>query len=205
MTMNIQPVTLTGQVVRLEMLSEVHVPDLAAVGLDERIWRYMLYGNIDTEEKMRAFVQDMLARRARGTDLPFAVIYLASDRAIGCTRYLEIRPQHHGIEIGGTWYSPGYQGTAVNPECKYLLLRHAFETLGCVRVQIKTDVRNVHSQHAIERLGMVKEGVFRNHIITPDGTVRDSVYYSIIDAEWPTVKARLEKRLQEKLRAAGCK
>lgn len=205
MTMDIRPVTLTGQVVRLEMLSEAHVPDLAAVGLDERIWRYMLYGNIDTEEKMRAFVRDMLARRARGTDLPFAVIYLASGRAIGCTRYLEIRPQHHGIEIGGTWYSPGYQGTAVNTECKYLLLRHAFETLGCVRVQIKTDVRNVHSRHAIERLGMVKEGVFRNHIITPDGTVRDSVYYSIIDAEWPAVKARLEKRLAEKLRAAGQK
>jgi RimJ/RimL family protein N-acetyltransferase len=205
MTMDIQPVTLTGQVVRLEMLSEAHVPDLAVVGLDERIWRYMLYGNIDTEKKMRAFVQDMLARRARGTDLPFAVIYLASGHAIGCTRYLEIRPQHHGLEIGGTWYGPGYQGTAVNTECKYLLLRHAFETLGCVRVQIKTDVRNVHSQHAIERLGMVKEGVFRNHIITPDGTVRDSVYYSIIDAEWPTVKARLEKRLAEKLRAAGQK
>lgn len=203
MTMDTWPVTLTGQVVRLEMLSEAHVPDLAAVGLDECIWRYMLYGNIDTEEKMRAFVRDMLARRARETDLPFAVIYLVSGRAIGCTRYLEIRPQHHGIEIGGTWYGSGYQGTAVNTECKYLLLRHAFETLGCVRVQIKTDVRNVHSQHAIERLGMVKEGVFRNHVITPDGTVRDSVYYSIIDAEWPAVKARLEKRLAEKLRAAG--
>ena len=196
MNMDVQPVTLSGQVVRLEMLSETHVPDLAAVGLDESIWRYMLYGNIDTEEKMRAFVQGLGARRARGTDLPFAVIHLASGRAIGCTRYLRIRREHRGLEIGGTWYGVAYQRTAVNTECKYLLLRHAFETLGCIRVQLKTDVRNVRSQRAIERIGAVKEGVFRSHIITPDGTVRHSVYYSIIDAEWPAVKARLEKKLR---------
>jgi RimJ/RimL family protein N-acetyltransferase len=203
MKMDVQPVTLSGQVVRLEALSEAHVPDLAAVGLDESIWRHMLYGNVDTEERMRAFVQDMLARKARGSDFPFAVIYLASGRAIGCTRYLEIRPQHRGLEIGGTWYGVGYQGTAVNTECKYLLLRHAFETLGCVRVQLKTDARNVRSQYAIERIGAVKEGIFRNHIITPEGRIRDSVYYSIIDTEWPPVKARLEERLAEKLRATG--
>jgi len=193
---DIHPVTLSGQVVRLEMLSETHVPDLAAVGLDESIWRYMVYGNIDTEEKMRAFVQELLARKARGTDLPFAVIHLASGRAIGCTRYLEIRPEHRGLEIGGTWYGVAYQRTAVNTECKYLLLQHAFETLGCIRVQLKTDVRNVRSQRAIERIGAVKEGIFRNHVITPDGTVRHSVYYSIIETEWPAVKAGLEEKLR---------
>jgi RimJ/RimL family protein N-acetyltransferase len=193
--MNVQPVTLLGKVVRLEPLSEAHVPDLAAVGLDESIWRHMLYGNIDSQEKMRAFVQDLLARQARGTDLPFAVVHLASEHAIGCTRYLYIRPEHRGLEIGGTWYGVAYQRTAVNTECKYLLLRHAFETLGCIRVQLKTDTRNVRSQRAIEHIGAVKEGVFRNHMIKLDGTVRDSVYYSIIDTEWPAVKADLERKL----------
>jgi RimJ/RimL family protein N-acetyltransferase len=199
--MDVRPVTLAGQVVRLEPLSEAHVPDLAAVGLDENIWRHMLYGNIDAEEKMRAFVLDLLGRQARGTDLPFAVIYLASGRAIGCTRYLEIRPQHRGLEIGGTWYGAAYQRTAVNTECKYLLLRHAFEALGCIRVQFKTDVLNARSERAIARIGAVREGIFRNHLIKPDGTVRDSVYYSVIDAEWPAAKARLE----EKLRTGGQK
>lgn len=190
--MNIHPVTLTGRRVRLEPLAEAHVPDLAAVGLDPDIWRYMLYGDIDNEEKMLGFVRDLLARQARGTDLPFAVISQESGRAIGCTRYLDIRPRDRGLEIGGTWYGRAYRRTAVNTECKYLLLRHAFEVLGCIRVQFKTDLRNERSQRAIERLGAVREGVLRNHMITPDGTVRHSVYYSIIDAEWPTVKARLE-------------
>ncbi|MEE8390662.1 MAG: GNAT family protein [Anaerolineae bacterium] len=199
--MDVHPVSLLGQVVRLEPLSEAHVPDLAATGLDESIWRHMLYGNIDSEEKMRAFVRDLLARQTRGTDLPFAAIHLASERAIGCTRYMEIRREHRGLEIGGTWYGAAYQRTAVNTECKYLLLRHAFETLDCIRVQFKTDIRNVHSQRAIERIGAVKEGVFRYHLIKLDGTVRDSVYYSIIDTEWPVVKADLE----EKLRTGGWK
>lgn len=194
--MDVRPVTLAGRVVRLEPLSEAHAPDLTAVGLDENIWRHMLYGKVDSEEKMRAFVLDLLARQERGTDLPFAVIYLASGRAIGCTRYLEIRPQHRGLEIGGTWYGAAYQRTAVNTECKYLLLRHAFETLGCIRVQFKADVLNARSERAIARIGAVREGVFRNHLIKPDGAVRDSVYYSIIDAEWSAVKARLEDRLR---------
>jgi RimJ/RimL family protein N-acetyltransferase len=195
MTMNIQPVTLTGRVVRLEPLSEAHVPDLAAVGLQPAIWRYMLYGSIDSEEKMRGFVADLLARQARGADLPFAVIHLAEGRAIGCTRYMEIRREHRGLEIGGTWYGLAYQRTAVNTESKYLLLRHAFEDLGCIRVQFKTDLRNERSQAALERLGATKEGILRNHIITPEGIVRHSVYYGIIAAEWPQVKAMLESRL----------
>jgi len=190
--MNIQPIILNGRYVRLEPLTEAHVPDLAAVGLDPEIWRYMLYGDIDSEAKLLGFVRDLLARQARGTDLPFAVVDQASGRAIGCTRYMDIRPHDRGLEIGGTWYGAAYRRTAVNTESKHLLLRHAFETLGCIRVQFKTDLRNEGSQRAIERLGAVKEGILRNHMITPDGTVRDSVYYSVIDGEWPGVKTRLE-------------
>lgn len=191
----IRPVTLTGLTVRLEPLSTDHSPDLARVGLEESIWRYMRYGNILSEESLHEWVQELLHLQEKGTDLPFAVIYLESGRAVGCTRYLDIQIIHRSLEIGGTWYGLDYQGTAVNPECKYLLLKHAFETLGCIRVQFKTDARNLRSQRAIEKLGAVKEGTLRNHMITPDGYVRDSVFYSILDREWYQVKAKLELRL----------
>jgi RimJ/RimL family protein N-acetyltransferase len=187
--------------VRLEPLSLAHVPDLRRAGQDESIWRFMPYGNIDTEEKMGAFVQELLRRQAHGTDLPFAVIHLETGRAIGCTRFMEYIPAFRGLEIGGTWYTPAYQRTAVNTECKYLLLRTAFERLGCIRVQLKTDLRNERSQRAIERLGAVREGVLRNHMIMPDGHIRSSVLYSILDHEWPQVKARLEGRLGYRLGA----
>ena len=194
---NVQPVTLTGRNVCLEPLSEAHVPDLAVAGNNEDIWRYMLYGTIRTDDDMRRWVEDILSRQRGGTDLPFAVIHLESGRAIGATRYLDIRPEHRGLEIGGTWYAAAYQRTAVNTECKYLLLRHAFETLGCIRVQFKTDQRNVRSQRALERIGAVQEGILRNHMLLEDGAIRHSVYYSIIDSEWPAVKARLEEFLQK--------
>jgi RimJ/RimL family protein N-acetyltransferase len=194
--MDIQPVTLTGHVVRLEPLSEVHVPDLAAVGLEEAIWRYMRYGRIESEEDMRDWVQELLRLQQLGSDLPFAVIHLEAGRAIGCTRYLSINRGDRSLEIGGTWYGLAYQRTAVNTECKYLLLRHAFETLDCVRVWFKVDLRNERSQRALERIGVVKEGTLRNHMILPDGYIRDSVIYSLLPSEWPGVKARLEKFLQ---------
>ncbi|MEW5873022.1 MAG: GNAT family protein [Chloroflexota bacterium] len=194
--MQIHPVTLTGHFVRLEPMSEAHLPDFLSVGLDDAIWRYMLYGDIHTEQDLRAWVLDILARQARGTDLPFAVIDLESRRAIGATRYLNIQPEHRNLEIGGTWYATEFQGSGVNADAKYLLLRHAFESLGCLRVQFKTDSRNLRSQHAIRRLGAVQEGVLRKHMILPDGLVRDSIYYSIIDDEWPAVKAGLEARLE---------
>jgi|YNPBryulayer2012_1023412.scaffolds.fasta_scaffold00420_17 RimJ/RimL family protein N-acetyltransferase len=196
-SLQVKPVALMGKVVRLEPLSLAHLADLCEVGLDDDIWRYMLYGWVRTPDDLRRWVESMLALQEKGTDLPFAVIHLASNRAIGATRYLEIRPADRGLEIGGTWYGKAYQRTAVNTESKYLLLKHAFEELGCIRVQFKTDLRNVRSQQAIERLGAVKEGVFRNHRILPDGTIRHSVYYSIIVEEWPTVKARLERLLSE--------
>lgn len=193
--MNIHPVTLTGDVVRLEPLSQQHTPDLAVAGADESIWRYMPYGPVTTAARMRAWVQDILERQKLGGDLPFAVIHLASGRAVGSTRYMDIRREHRGLEIGGTWYGVAYQRTAVNTESKYLLLRHAFEALGCLRVQLKTDLRNERSQRAIERLGAVREGVLRNHMILPDGFVRSSVMYSLIAEEWPRVRQHLANKL----------
>ncbi len=191
-----KPFTLTGRVVRLEPLSEEHIPALALAGREESIWKYMLYGDPTSEESMTAWVRDMLSRQQAGTDLPFAVIHLASGRAAGATRYMEMRPAHKGLEIGGTWYAPEFQRTRVNTECKYLMLKYAFEVMMCVRVQFKVDARNERSIRAIERLGAVREGLLRNHYILQDGTFRDSVYFSIIDMEWPGVKRRMEERLK---------
>jgi len=194
--MNVQPMTLTGRVVRLEPLAESHIPDLARVGLDQKIWQYMRYRKVETVEQLSDWVQELLVLQVSGTDLPFAVIHLGTGRAIGSTRYLEINHEYRSVEIGGTWYGLDYQGTLVNTECKYLLLKHAFEMLDCVRVWFKTDRRNLRSQRAIERLGAVKEGVLRNHMILPDGHIRDSVMYSILPQEWPQVKIKLEARLK---------
>ncbi len=144
---------------------------------------------------MRAWVLDILSRQAAGTDLPFAVIHLASDRVAGATRFMEMRQQHRGLEIGGTWYGVDFQRTAVNTECKYLLLKYAFEKLDCVRVQFKADARNERSIKAIERIGAKWEGVLRNHYVLKDGRLRDSVYFSILDQEWGEVKTRLESML----------
>jgi RimJ/RimL family protein N-acetyltransferase len=194
--MQIEPTTLIGKTVRLEPLSLEHIPSLAKVGLEPKIWRYMRYGKVETVEQLTEWVQEILEKQAQGTDLPFTVIYQASGAAVGCTRYLNIEVEDRSLEIGGTWYGLDYQGTLVNTECKYLLIRHAFEELGCIRVWLKTDLRNLRSQRAIEKLGAVKEGILRNHMILPDGHIRDSVIYSLIPEEWPQVKQKLEARLE---------
>ncbi len=193
--MEIKPLILEGRHVRLEPMTEAHVAGLAVIGLNDDIWRNMPYGLMKSEQDIGKWVRGVLGHAAEGTDLPFAVILLASSRVAGATRYMEIHPQHRGLEIGGTWYGTEFQRTAVNTECKYLLLRHAFEVLGCIRVQLKTDLRNERSQRAIERIGAVREGVLRNHMIMPDGRFRHSVYYSILDTEWPQVKNKLEMML----------
>jgi N-acetyltransferase len=193
--MLVEPVVLTGKYVRLEPLSEDHIPGLARVGKEPSIWRYMLYGEVTTIEKMRDWVHEMLARKAAGTDQPFAVRHLESGRMAGATRFMDIRPAHRGLEIGGTWYGIEFQRTQVNTETKYLLLQHAFETLGCIRVQLKADSRNVRSLNAIERIGAVREGMLRNHMIVEGGVYRHSVYFSILDTEWSGVKKRLEAKL----------
>jgi N-acetyltransferase len=186
------PVTLTGKCVRLEPLTEAHVPGLTEIGVGQNFWHFMLYGDMNTETDMRNWVLDIISRGREGTDLPFAAIDLASGRVAGATRYLNIVPKDRGLEIGGTWYGAEFQRTAVNTECKYLLMRYAFEKLGAIRVQLKTDLRNERSQKAIERIGAKKEGVLRNHMILPDGIIRDSVFYSVLDSEWPVVKKNLE-------------
>ena len=194
--LEVEPVVLTGKHVRLEPMTEQHTPGLAEIGAGQSFWDFMLYGNINSAQDMRNWVLNILSRAEKGTDLPFVAIHLASGRVAGATRYLNIVPKDRGLEVGGTWYGPEFQRTAVNTECKYLLLRHAFESLGCIRVQLKTDLRNGRSQKAIERIGAVKEGVLRNHMILPDGSYRHSVFYSILDTEWPAVKQRLEEMLE---------
>lgn len=193
--MDVKTVILQGKHVRLEPMTEEHIPGLAEIGAGQTFWDFMVYGNINTVADMRNWVRDILGRAEKGTDLPFVAIHLASGRVAGATRYLNIMPQDRGLEIGGTWYGLEFQRTPVNTECKYLLLSHAFEMLRCIRVQLKTDLRNERSQKAIERIGAVKEGVLRNHMILPDGRVRHSVIYSILDSEWPDVKKRLEEMM----------
>jgi len=194
--MEVKPVVLTGKHVRLEPMTEEHAPGLAEIGVGQTFWDFMLYGNINTADDMRNWVKDILSRAEKGTDLPFVAIHLASGRVAGATRYLNIMPKDRGLEIGGTWYGTEFQRTSVNTEAKYLLLQHAFERLGCIRVQLKTDLRNERSQKAIERIGAVKEGLLRNHMILPDGRYRHSVFYSILDTEWPGVKNSLEEMLE---------
>lgn len=192
----VKPVTLQGKHARLEPMTLAHVEALAEIGVGHDFWKFMVYGNIETVDDMRGWVTDILKRAEKGTDLPFVAIHLASGRVAGATRYLNIMPNDRGLEVGGTWYGLDFQRTAVNTECKYLLFKHAFETLGAIRVQLKTDLRNERSQRAIERIGAVREGVLRNHMILPDGFIRHSVFYSILDSEWEGVKKRLEEMMR---------
>lgn len=191
--MEVAPTTLEGRSVRLEPLAERHAADLAAVAEPE-IFRFLIdrperFGD---SESTRAYAARLAAAADR---LPFAVVDLASGRAVGSSSYLAIRPQHRGLEIGNTWYARAVQGTHVNPEAKLLLLRHAFEALRCERVELKCDARNARSIAAMEKLGCVREGVLRRHMVLPDGFVRDTVMFSIVAAEWPDVRARLVRRL----------
>lgn len=192
------PVTLRGRWVTLEPLDPRHTADLFTVAQDEDIWRYLFIAMPRNLADLAAWTVDALASRDAGQMLPFAIIDRASGRAVGSTRYLDYSAADRHVEIGWTWLGRDWWRTPVNTECKYLLLRHAFETLGCIRVQLKTDQRNERSQRAIERLGAVREGVLRKAvIIAKDGHQRWSVYYSILDDEWPTVKAHLEERMSQ--------
>jgi RimJ/RimL family protein N-acetyltransferase len=195
--MAVSPVTLTGAHVRLEPLANAHLAGLTEVGLDQELWRW-IPTPVRTQEAMAAYIDTALDEQARGISLPFAIMEQATGRAIGSTRYGNIDRTHYRVEIGWTWVARAWQRTAINTEAKYLLLRHAFETLGCQRVELKTDSLNEKSRAAILRVGAQQEGVFRNHMITSTGRVRHTVYFSIIDAEWPAVKARLEAKLNSR-------
>lgn len=192
MTMVVRPVTLHGKVVRVEPLATTHAAALYAAAQDPAIWRYLPTDASVSETAMGEWIAQALAQREAGSQMPFAIVEEATNTPVGSTRYLNIMPHDRGLEIGWTWLTPRVQRTAVNTECKYLLLRHAFEELGAIRVQIKTDSRNTISQRAIERLGAVREGVLRKYQIVRDDYQRDTVMYSIIDDEWPAVKSKLE-------------
>ena len=184
---------LTGCFVQLEPLDERHRDGLRAAADDERIWAHTL---IDARGPgFDRWFDDARARLAAAQQLPFAVRRLADQALIGSTSYLDPAPQHRRVEIGSTWYVPAAWGTVVNPECKLLLLTHAFETLGMNRVQLCTDLRNTRSQAAIAKLGAVQEGVLRNHMITQGGRIRDTVVFSIVVSEWPQVKEALTARV----------
>lgn len=192
--MKIESCTLEGSYVRLEPLAREHAAALARVGCVEEVWRW-LTSRFQTEEDMLAFVETALRWQEEGTALPFVTIDKATHTAVGSTRFGNIAPEHKRVEIGWTWIAPAWQRTALNTEAKYLMLRHAFETWGCVRVEFKTNSLNQKSRNAIARIGALEEGVLRNHMINPDGTLRNTVYFSIIDSEWPDVKRELEKKL----------
>ena len=175
-------------------MAQAHHGSLCAIGLDPELWELIPY-RVSAPEEMAAYIQSALDAQAGGTALPFATVDAASGQVVGSTRYMNIDRANRRVEIGATWIARPWRRTAVNTEAKYLMLRHAFETLGCIRVELKTDALNQRSRTAIRRIGATEEGTLRQHMITWSGRLRDSVYFSILDSEWPRVKQDLERRL----------
>lgn len=190
----IEPIALEGSAVRLEPLSLDHLPALINVGLDADIWRWMPR-QINSPADMRTYIEAALDARTAGTEMPFATIDKASGLAVGSTRFMAIEPRHRRVEIGNTWLAPAWQRTAVNTEAKLLMLDHAFGVLGALRVEFKTDALNERSRAALVGIGAQEEGTLRRHILTESGRRRDSVYFSVIEEEWPRVRLHLERRL----------
>lgn len=194
--MNVEPIILNGEFVRLEPLSlERHFADLCEVGLDADLWRWTV-NQIVTAENLREYLATALEEQAKGAALPFATIEKQSGKAVGSTRFGAISRENKRVEIGWTWIGKNWQRTFVNTEAKFLMLRHAFETWNCNRVELKTDLLNSRSRNAIRRLGAIEEGVLRQHMLTDAGRVRDSVYFSIVRDEWHTVKSNLLIKLK---------
>jgi N-acetyltransferase len=190
----VQPDVLEGRFVRLEPAERRHAESLAVHAHPDLFHHFLAtIPQAQTEEALASYIEEL---RGLPNTLTFAVVLRSTGGAVGCSSYMDIRPEHLGLEIGMTWYGKEHQGTRVNPESKLLMMEHAFERLGCERVQLKTDGRNLQSQRAIEKLGAVKEGVLRRHGQMPDGHMRDTVMYSILPGEWPDVRRRLEERLR---------
>jgi RimJ/RimL family protein N-acetyltransferase len=185
---------LQGSLVRLVPLTLDHVDALCDVGLDASLWKWtpVQIGDCDG---MRAFVEEALAEQRAGNALAFATTLPETGQVIGSTRFMSIVPAHRRVEIGGSWIAPAWQRTRANTEAKYLMLRHAFEEWKCMRVELKTHAQNAKSRAAILRIGATEEGTLRKHMVQADGSIRDSVYFSILDDEWPNVKRRLEAML----------
>lgn len=196
MKMKIEPVSLDGQNVRLEPLSLAQLDELCAVGLDDELWRWTL-SQVHSKAEMSSYIEDALTSQKNGSLLPFATIEKTTGRVVGSTRYANIDLDNRRLEIGWTWIARAWQRTAVNTEAKFLMLKHAFETLGCNRVEFKTDALNERSRNAILRIGAKQEGILRKLIVLPNGRVRDTVCFSIIDTEWAEVKKNLEAKLHD--------
>lgn len=192
--MIVEPVVLEGDRVCLKPMRMEHLPALADVAFAPETWLWMPM-RMESEADLREWVEQALEQQVSGRALPWVTITRADGRIVGSTRYMEIDCRNYGLEIGGTWLAPEWQRSGINVEAKYLQLRHAFERLGAIRVCLKTHHNNLQSQAAIAALGAKLEGVFRNHMIMPDGSFRHSVWYSVIREEWPEVKARLEARM----------
>jgi N-acetyltransferase len=191
---DLSPVVLEGKAVRLEPLGLQHLDALCVVGLEHSLWALTSIW-VSTPNEMRRYVEQALSEQVAGTALPFATVERSSGMVVGSTRFANAVHDHRRIEIGWTWIAPRWQRTAVNTEAKYLMFRHAFEVMGCRRVELKTSSRNARSRAAMLRIGCTEEGTFRQHMINPDGSSRDSVYFSVIDGEWPSVKQRLESMM----------
>lgn len=191
----ISPVTLEGRGIRLEPLGQQHCDDLTSAASDGRLWE-LWFTSVPEPDRVSRYIDDALACQAAGHMLPWAVRELTSGRVIGTTRYHDIVPVVDRVEIGWTWYGLSWQRSHVNTTCKLLLFQHGFETLGCKVVGLRTDNFNFRSQRAIEALGAKRDGVIRHHFLRRDGSVRDSVMYSVLAAEWPDVKKHLITRLE---------
>jgi len=196
--MNIQSVTLEGKAVRLIPIRREHWEPLWEVAKDsaEDIFRWIPYP-MQTAKNFEQWADKALAEQERGESLVFVTVERSSGQTIGSTRFMNIDRANRRVEIGSTWIAPAWQRTAINTEAKYLMLRHAFEEWKCIRVELKTDALNQKSRNAILRLGAKEEGTFRKHLVTWTGRIRDTVYFSILDTEWPKVKTKLEARLSE--------
>lgn len=192
MYLDVKPIVLEGETVRLEPMSQDHAQGLYNRGRSAADWVYMPRACFVDQADTRHWIDDALSR---DNELPFVVLEKQKNRVVGSTRYLNIRQEHRSLEVGWTWVGQEWLRSGVNTEAKFLLLRHAFERLGCIRVEFKTDERNLRSQQALERIGASREGVFRNHMIVQEGFYRNSVYYSVIEDEWPAVKERLQALL----------
>jgi N-acetyltransferase len=198
MSSPIPPVTLEGRIVRLEPMAPEHLPGLAEVAFDPALWQYTLARPTDASG-LREWLETALRNREAGTEFPWVTVDQATGRPIGSSRYLNVVLEHRRLEIGWTWVAEPWQRTGANREAKLLMLGHAFETLRCMRVEFKTDSVNEKSRAALLGIGAVFEGIFRNHMVMPDGRIRHSAYYSITDAEWPAVKTALEASIDRKV------
>jgi RimJ/RimL family protein N-acetyltransferase len=191
----IEPVTLQGRIVRLEPLSLDHVEGLAEVGLDPAIWRWTI-ARPSSVDDLRAWARAALAASDTGTEFPFATVDTATGRPIGSSRYMNIVLEHRRLEIGWTWLAPPWQRSGANREAKLLMLAHAFDVLGCRRVEFKTDSNNEPSRNALLGIGATFEGIFRKHMVMPGDGIRHSAWYSVTDDDWPAVRAHLEETLR---------